>query len=51
MIPRHFRGIKIKIFRGEQPPDPPRWLTLTRLPLTPPVAQPRISAHPVGKKS
>ena len=36
-ISRHFRGIKIKIYRGSMPPNPPTWLTLTRSPLAPPV--------------
>ena len=39
-ISRHFRGIKIKIFRGSSPPDTPSWLTLTRPPLAPPPPHP-----------
>ena len=36
-ISRHFRGVKIKIFRGSMRPNPPTWLTLTRSPLATPV--------------
>ena len=35
-ISSYFRGLKIKNFPGSMPPDPPRWLTLTRSKSTPP---------------
>ena len=39
-ISRHFREIKIKIFRGSMPPNLPTWLTRTRRPLAPPPPPP-----------
>ena len=47
-ISRHFRGIKIKIFRGSSPPDPPSWLTLTRPPLAPPPSR-KLAARALTK--